>query len=598
MQGVPIEFEVFRSVPEHVAAILPAEQVFSLLRRSFDVPVGWVALASHVDGVRTLVRAGESVEAAGITDLLLVRSAPVPIELHEMHIPSADGYQCHAQVRLSVGIACEPADLESFRQAVLSSADRATADTLRTLVQWQCRRALVQFAEKRPAADLVDGKDREAASALMAERLHAVLFPAGLISHQAPLTQFECSAFAEVRRERAEVARLRDKQAAHLQLQNAVAEARRQHLSHLEALLAQLQTLSDKTPTVGVADLIRTFAEPQRGQLYAALWNLLPGEEKTQWIVTVAGMELLCFDPTLPDAPARRVRIDGAAGALRSVRVHRQPDDGKVILLVGAARGVYEVDVDDLRVGREHVFAPSGGRELHGGVNAAATTGHHCFGTHSEAGLIRWVSLGVEGEVPWADFPLAELTAGAKAVRGAQVLRGQLVLSVDKHVLACPADAVTPANTQRFEGGIARITAVHAIGDDLFAADEVGDLWQWALASPGKGQCLRRGEGSPVESLQRIIAGGLPHLVFAERRATALQLIPLGDTFVCRYETGDDTVRRAAVSEDLLVAMNEARDRLLCWRPGEPREPFTTINVAAQCSHSIQDLCLVTETTS
>jgi hypothetical protein len=52
-------------------------------------------------------------------------------------------------------------------------------------------------------------------------------------------------------------------------------------------------------------------------------------------------------------------------------------------------------------------------------------------------------------------------------------------------------------------------------------------------------------------------------------------------------------LRRVEVAEDLVVATNELRDRLICWRPAQPAKPIETIAVAALCGRSIQDACLV-----
>jgi len=55
-------------------------------------------------------------------------------------------------------------------------------------------------------------------------------------------------------------------------------------------------------------------------------------------------------------------------------------------------------------------------------------------------------------------------------------------------------------------------------------------------------------------------------------------------------------LRRVEVAGDLLVATNDLRDRLLCWKPGQPDRPYVTVPVGALCGHSIQDICLVPAT--
>ena len=67
----------------------------------------------------------------------------------------------------------------------------------------------------------------------------------------------------------------------------------------------------------------------------------------------------------------------------------------------------------------------------------------------------------------------------------------------------------------------------------------------------------------------------------------------LGDSFECNYEAGGQTLRRVDVAPDLLVATTELRDRLICWKPGNPDKPFATIALASLTGRSVQDVCLV-----
>jgi hypothetical protein len=581
----------FRKDADCVAVMLAAQRVFGPLRHSFAIPAGWVALAVGSGGASTAYPSGRSVEAAGVDTLLLVRNEPIQIEISEERVSSADGYPCNGTVRVFVGVTAEAGALNSFRRAVLAAGDRADRETLAKYLRWQSHRVMAEFAEKRPAADLVAGKDRDAVCALMAERLNPALFAAGMVLRQPPLVSFECEALPGPCREREVDARRRDEQAARRQLEDALAAARCKHLPQIEELLQQLRATAAQSPTAELADVIRTFTEPQRRQIYDALWTLLPAEERTQWIVVAAGDELLCFDPNLPDAPARRRRIEGPAGPLRSVRLHR-PEGVRPVLLVGAARGLYQVTVHDLKVRAVHTFEPPGGHELRGGVNSAAAWKSCIFGTHSEVGLVCW-DRAAGGR---AEFLLADLTRRKRAVRGVQVVGRRLVFSADEVVIACPVTQVAASGIQRFAGSIARITAVYAVGNDIFAGNEIGDLWHWRCDKPAEGRCIRRGDGSPIEGFQRVSSGGVPHIIFAERGTPALQSMALGDTLLFRYETAGGGVRRCALANDVFVAIDDLRDRLICWRPGGSKEPCATIPVSAQCGYPIQDVCLVTET--
>ncbi len=96
----------------------------------------------------------------------------------------------------------------------------------------------------------------------------------------------------------------------------------------------------------------------------------------------------------------------------------------------------------------------------------------------------------------------------------------------------------------------------------------------------------------PVESVQMLASHGVQRLVFAD---TALHVHArvVGDSFTCHYEAGGQTLRRVEAAPDLIVATNDLRDRLICWAPGDPKQPHATINVSSLIGRSIQDVCLV-----
>ncbi len=577
--------------PACLAIVCPAERLFGPLQQTWVVPPGWAALVIAPPGASALHQAGTALPATGVEQLLLVRTTPVTVEIVEDHLAAADGHRCAAEVSLAVRAVPALHEVQSLHRAVFAGGDRADDRVIAGYLRAQCRRTLAEFAGKRTAGDLVAGADSDAIAALLSERVNPLLRAGGLVLHDSPRVRFDWGPLDSIR-PRAEPAapHRRDDRSVNQQIEYAASEARRRNLPAAEALLRRLLSLCAEAPSAEVIERVRQFPEAERAQLYDALWTLLPPEDRTQWIVVAAGNELLCFDPNLPDAPARQRRIDGPAGPLRSVRFFRTRA-GRPVLLVGAARGVYEVTARDLKVRIVHTFEPPGGGELRGGVNASAVWETRVFGTHSEVGLIGWDRI---GRGP-AEFLLSEQTRHRRAVRGVQVAGELLVFSADELVLACPVTRVAASQVRRFTGSIARITAVQMVGRDILAGNEIGDIWHWSYDKPPEGRCIRRGDGSPIEGLQQVFVGGISQIVFAERGAAALQSMALGDNLICRYETGGRGVRRCAVAGDLFAAIDDLREHLICWRPSGPKEPYTTIPVLAQSGYPIQDVCLVTE---
>ena len=118
-------------------------------------------------------------------------------------------------------------------------------------------------------------------------------------------------------------------------------------------------------------------------------------------------------------------------------------------------------------------------------------------------------------------------------------------------------------------------------------------LFSRAAARAGlSARIVRSQSAGPVESIDVLGVGGVDHLVLADR-SRGLTVLAVEDAYARRYESPSQLIRRAAAAEDLLVAMNDSRDRLIVWNPREPAEPAATVVIPHLTGSSIQDLCLV-----
>lgn len=86
--------------------------------------------------------------------------------------------------------------------------------------------------------------------------------------------------------------------------------------------------------------------------------------------------------------------------------------------------------------------------------------------------------------------------------------------------------------------------------------------------------------------------GGMGRLFYTDTSLAVFARV-VGDSFICRYEAGGQTIRRVEVAPDLIVATNDVRDRIICWNPGEPLKPYGVATVSRLTTHSIQDVCLI-----
>ncbi|MFQ6049092.1 MAG: hypothetical protein ACE5K7_06995, partial [Phycisphaerae bacterium] len=395
-----------------------------------------------------------------------------------------------------------------------------------------------------------------------------------------------------VRHAQQAAARQRDQYLARQQLDRAIQQARRQHLGELQALLEQLQSTVKDSPQLSLLQLIRTFNQSQRGQLYEALTSLLPPQQRTGWIVAAAGSELLWFErpgerlgPERTPSPARRISLSDELGPLRSVQAAQYPG-GQTVLLVGAHHGLHIVEPDAARTVLSLGFAPR--PELRGGINAATLVGSRVLASHSEAGLLCW-SLEQPGQVRQL---LARHSRDARAVRHVQAdPAGWVWLSIDQRVVRLPADQLDDERAVFFGGCDDLVSALTVAGRVVYAATQSGQIVRWQADRPDQPEVIEPPRGRPIESLQWLCLGGINRLIIPDA-AGGLLVQVLGDTYRCAYRS-DQPIRFARAGQDLLLGVNDRRDRAYLWRPEEPDEPPAVLHIGRLCGHTIQDVLLL-----
>jgi hypothetical protein len=255
-------------------------------------------------------------------------------------------------------------------------------------------------------------------------------------------------------------------------------------------------------------------------------------------------------------------------------------------LLVGAATGVYYWPID--RSTPEVTFLVSGASRVRGGFNAAVLVGDRLFATHSELGIHEWDL----GEPTSGKPRFASMIAGARAVRDVEFFDGDLYCSIDDRIIRWPADDATDRPRHIYIGSASLITALCPTADGLFAGNSDGDILQWAGGRDTEPEMLYRGQKRAAESVWLLASHGVRRLIFTDTSHRVHAKV-LGDSFECNYEAGGQTLRRVEVAPDLIVATTELRDRLICWKPGNPEKPFATIALASLTGRSVQDVCLV-----
>ncbi len=573
----------FFASPEAVAALVDDAEIFSLLNRRITLPPDVTALVTRNGAGQVVCPPGNELDGEGVSAVLFVRTAPINLSWTFERVNTSDHFQAEVHVGLRVRPSGDRGELMSLGDQLIGSKRLANRLDLQEHLEPTIRNAVVRLSHDRTIESLARGGD-DIQNAI-AEAVAGPCFEAGLLVEDQPTVQFASTAFDQVRRIEEQAVRKKHEHAVEQQLNSALSDARQEHLAEVEELLGRLKQLSDESPDVEMPDLVRSFSESQRGQIYEALFAASGRESLTRWIVVAAGNELLYYAPDSAESPARRVSMDGAVGLVRSVRASKN-DAGLNCLLAGAARGVYEVIDQDEPVITSYALALD--VDVRGGFNSAAATADRIYATHSEMGLVCWERS--SPEVPQSLLP--GLTESARAVRGAQVFDGRIFCSIDQDVLALEANDPTESSVRVYRGSNSLITAICPTPTSLYAGNAEGQILRWPQDGDAKAEIIHAGSRRPAESLHTVTAGGISRLLFTDT-TTAVHARVMGDTFGCRYEAGGQTIRRVEVAPDWIVATNELRDRLLLFKPGKAAAPSSTISVARQTGHSIQDVCML-----
>jgi len=590
MLNTKFDPQLFFQRAENIALSVPGAEVFSLLRRTLDLPGAWAAMISRRSGEREVVRAGGVIDGTAVDEVLFARTTPVELSWERDGLSSKDGFSCRTRVRLRVSVIPERGELQSFMKHVLGSRRVVQAAALSQYLESALATAAARLASEHDAARLADAASGEEASATIAAALQAPCFAAGLSIEARPVVHIESEGLREVRRSKDEAVRRHAEHEAASDLRKVMARSQAEHLDHLTSMLTRLNEMVKESPGVALPDLIKTFSQQQRGQLYQALFATEPTKSRTRWIVVAAGDEILFFDPEDARSPKRRITVSGAAGPLRSVQAvnnSKESSDAVPGLLLGAATGVYRLPLDHAEPDRTWVVPRSS--NVRGGFNAVTQAGDRVFASHSELGVWSW---GLDADST-AKMEIEAVTRGAKSVRSVQCFEGDVYCSVDQRVARWPATHDGAATDVRmYAGSLSPITALCVTGDGIFAGNSEGDVLHWALERVNQPERLHTGTNRPVESVWVQAFHGVPRVVFTDTSPYVHARV-LGDSFACRFEAGGQTLRRVDVGPDWIVAANELRDRLFGWRGGKPESPAIVLNIGGMCGRSVQDMCLI-----
>ncbi len=585
MSRTKIDPVLFFSAEDAVAIRVEPEHVFGLLTRGFTPPREVAGLVRSEQGDRVAYGPGKEIRADGAKELLLVRVAAMTLTF-DVRVTSLDHYRCEASVRLRVSPIPDSGELSVFDRALIGSRDLVRVEHLERYLLPHVQQAVALVAEGRGVGVLIEAGSGETIAAEVAEGLKKAAFSGGLHIDLPVTVRLDSMVYRQVRQSRLEAKRRAEDFAAQDRIRQAAAESRTRHSENLARLLTDLKAKADASPDVGLPDLLRAFGEQDRGELYAALIGADEAVRATRSVVVGTGGELLFFSPDSFEAPYKRVPMPDRIGAVRSVQAFTDAD-GERSLFVGASSGLYEFSADG--DGKVWTYPADPGAGVRGGVNSVALVGDRVFASHSELGLLYWT----RRQTTMAECLLPDRTRECSAIRCVRFFDGYLYFSLDDRVCRLSTNRLDEA-PEEFVGSGATVTAVFATHDAVFAGNADGKILRWAADERQTPEIVHAGRQRPAESVSVLDNGGLPRLIYTDTSPAVFARV-IGDTFSCRYEAGGQTLRRVEAAADLIVATNEVRDRLICWKPGCPDKPGCVVQVSRLSGHSIQDVCLVPE---
>lgn len=578
------DIKTFCSNDDAVAALVDPADLFGFWNRSYRVPAGQCALVVRKSGERVVFPAGSDLSSDDVAEVIWCRTGTVTLKFANVAIHSIDHYLCRAEVDIRVHLIADAAEMVAFRNRVIGSSNAADRGSILDYFHPHVVSGLTGAADGRGVGALIDSENRKTIAAELFESLKASAFAAGVQIESPIHVRLDAPMYRQTQRAQADRKRRRDDVSAKQRIEQACALAKQEQTERVQQTLQRLRERVESSPSDSLATMIREFDETQRGPLYEGLFATCDDLLETDRIVVGSGDELLSFDPATLDAPQMRTQVPGDVGSIRSVQAYLDAN-GVQRLCIGAAVGVYEVsaDLDDQVVS----YRVENVGDVRGGVNSVALAGERLLATHSELGLLVWD----RGSDTPARSLHRELTELAKAVRCVQFHPTGVYFSAD-HVVYRMISADESAKPERYLGSRSIISAICVTDQNVFAGNADGEVIVWSHESPNEPEIIHNGRQRACESVFMIELGGIERLFYTDTSSAVFARI-VGDSFISRFEAGGQTLRRVEVATDLVVATNEARDRLFLWKPSTPNTPTAVIPIAQLTTRSIQDVCLV-----
>ncbi|MBU0616357.1 MAG: SMP-30/gluconolactonase/LRE family protein [Planctomycetes bacterium] len=542
------------------------------------IPDNWMGLVIKPDSRRRYVPAGENPRAERGDKLVLTRNRPITVPLNVSNCQASQGNLVDATCELLVRWQAREDDLAALERSLLS--ELLTLQRLASVVADAGGLvALRQFIRERSAEKLVREDMRDELLSALREQLRKFAFETGMELDRIARLEFVSESFerqAALKRDtRRRVERIR---AAKL-VDAAALAATKRRLGDLGDILERLKSAAAGEEKTQWHQLLPALSPADRGRLLENLWRLTPDRHVAAAIVVVTGSECLWLDPANPERIARRVTLSSELGGLRAVTFSREKD----WLLVGAASGVWALDADTGELAARFVVPDI--EPPRTGFNAAVVAGDRLYATSSELGCWSW-SL----DDPADAKPILVPEGGVpKRIR-------TVVATDDGRVLFAADDCIHVYQPQADElevlsAGTDVIHCLAALEDKLFVGTGDGKLYRVDLNHPDHWWLVQQ-MTTTIESVQPRRWTDLIELVVPAGPRGISGIYDVEGVVTCLLESATP-IRRAWACDDVVVGLNQLRDRLVVMNANLPERVGRDVRIGQMTGQSVQDACIV-----
>jgi hypothetical protein len=355
------------------------------------------------------------------------------------------------------------------------------------------------------------------------------------------------------------------------------------------ALLKLRDKVAGQTAFTTFDHVMQVLPERIRSEVYEALLKLFAADPADR-LVAVAASQVICWKLPEVEQAAWKASLPSDLGGCRSVRLAKDLQQGRTVVLVGCQKGVAVLDPDTgnmVTMLLEPYRSVSPAAKEGSGFNSAILRRGKCWASKSDVGLLCW-----ELERPSA--PYAVLAAGknqaARFIRAVTVDAGEIIwFGADNWLVNCASGLPTAPELEWFVPIDSPVTCAEIDGEDIWLGTQAGGLWRISQFDPRSNELTTVSPGQAVEAVTIRRTGLLRWLVYADGKSAVVRTV---NGSYSRSLAGAGGIRAARTAGTWVVGLSDWRDSMMLWNCGSLGKEPVKITIQRIANARIQDFDL------